>query len=171
MIRRTISGFAIGWREAGVVAIVIPVSMIAMAVGTAIALAEISPEFRRKAQDGAPEALMIRVERIRESCRDQDCSFDIIAEVLCTLRSATGLRTGDRLRIWYKSNFERSGSPAPRLVQGNFYPAFLRLNDGNDWFDWWIGRYYKPSASSSSFSPIIDLTGKGLERGKSICQY
>lgn len=133
-------------------------------------LAEIAPQYRRRAQDSAPEAVMIRVTRLGETCSGQDCSFDVDAEILCVLRSATGLRRGDTARIKYRSNFELLGSTVPRVSHGGVYPAFLAHKEANRWLDWWTGRYYVPAAASASFSPFIDLSGNTLANNAPICR-
>ena len=94
------------------------------------ARSEISPEHQRRAEDHAPEVVMIRVINLYAWCRREDCSFDVRAEVLCNLRSATGLTRGDRIRIQYASDFEKLGSHAPRVTEAKVYPAFLRENQG-----------------------------------------
>jgi hypothetical protein len=131
--------------------------------------AEISPKHRRQAQDHAPEAVMIRVVNLYTSCRGEACSFDVRGEVLCVARSATGLKRGDRIRIQYASDFSLTGSQAPRLTEGETYPAFLHEDAG--WLTWLTGRSYAPAAMSASFSRLL-RAGAGADEplAPAICE-
>jgi hypothetical protein len=137
--------------------------MLVAVTAASAASAEIAPQFRRRAQDHAAEALMIRIVKVEESCRGQDCSFRVSAQVVCVLRSKSGLRPGDGIRIRYASHFGMLGSTVPRVEEGETTPAFLDKSD-----EWAADQSYVPAAHSASFSPF--LTPNPPAGDRAICQ-
>ncbi len=94
---------------------------------------ELPPWVYKDLQEKSPEALMIKVESVRISTTDEPRfkRFDITAEarVETVVRSASGLKPGDVIRISYMHLDHKqplAGPSEPDVLQkGRSYPAFL----------------------------------------------
>lgn len=106
---------------------------------------ELPPSVYAVLQKKSPEAIEIRVDRVRHQSlfRRQEA---VSATVTRVVRSGTGLKAGDRIEIRYRHIPLRGASgpsPIPRLKAGMTYPAWLKAGGGG---------IYVPAARGKSFS-------------------
>ena len=102
--------------------------------------AELPPSVYKDLQDKSPEALTIKVESVRISTTDEPRfkRLDITAEarVETVIRSASGLKPGDAIRISYVRLDHKqplAGPSEPDILQkGRSYPAFLAKAEKDD---------------------------------------
>lgn len=136
---------------------------LAMVLATAApSRAEIEPKYYREWQDKAPEVLTIRIGAVRpavtsERHRSGDgmlvhTRVEAEAVVETVERSASGLKSGDAIRIQYVTTRAEPPMAGPRplpvLKRGETYPAFLlAVSKG----------LYAPAAKGASFEALIKL--------------
>lgn len=123
----------------------------------ASARAEIAPDEYAKMQRAAPEGLRIRVDEVETStcwfwlCSSQDVTVE--ASVLEVLRSAAGLRAGDRIVVKYVHRPLRDDESGPRAIpileEDDVVPAWLAKAEG--------ASHFVPAARGASFEGEIPL--------------
>lgn len=110
--------------------------------------AELPPAEYLSMQKKSPEALEIRVDRVRHQSlfRRQEV---VSATVTMVVRSQSKLKVGDKIEIRYRHVPLRGAagpSPVPRLRAGKSYPAWLKKGEGG---------VYVPAARGKSFSWVM----------------
>jgi len=120
------------------------------ALAASALLAEIAPQFYRKWQLEAPEALEIEIKRATPVVAMKTATVEVDAEVTKVTRTATHLKVGSRIHITYLHEVRERAivgpSPIPLLHTGEKVPAFLRHAKGTT---------YEPAAKGYSFSALI----------------
>jgi len=111
--------------------------------------AELPPSVYRQLQEKSPEALNIKVESVKIEKGEEPALTRLLitaeAKVEKVTRSASGLKTGDQIRISYTCVNHKQPIVGPSdpdiLKEGRSYPAFLAGRDG----------IYTPAARGYSF--------------------
>lgn len=115
----------------------------------ALLWAELPQQAYRKMQLEAKEDLEIEVNEVLAPPTGGSGLVSIHATVTKVNRTATGLRQGKPLRIYYRQDPPKNQpGPAamPILEKGKRYPAFLTRNARDQ---------YEPAALGKSFSPLF----------------
>jgi hypothetical protein len=115
------------------------------------AVAELPPDAYRKMQDGAAEALQIKVQSVssKETKQNGDVLVDytVRAKVQKVERSASGVKPADMITIRYEQRRRAKPMPGPSevptLTKGKSYPAFLRSEKKGG---------FSPAAGGQSFA-------------------
>lgn len=115
---------------------------------------ELPPSVYKDLQEKSPEALMIKVESVRISTTDEPRfkRLDIMAEarIETVIRSASGLKPGDAIRISYVHLDHKqplAGPSEPDVLQkGRSYPAFLSKTEKD--------KVYTTAAKGYSFRTV-----------------
>jgi hypothetical protein len=116
--------------------------------------AELPPYVYKEWQQQAPESLVIKVRSVKtretDEPRRKRIDVDVEARVEQVVRSKTGLRAGDVIRISYVHSRHKepiSGpSEVPILKEGGVYPAYLRGGQRE--------KGYAPAAGGYSFQEV-----------------
>ena len=118
------------------------------------AWAELPPYVYKERQQKAPESLVIRVRSVKTRETDEPrrvrVDVEVEARVERVVRSKTGLRVGDAIRISYVHSRHKEPiagpSEVPILKEGEKYPAYLS-RDGRE-------KKYIPAAGGFSFRKV-----------------
>lgn len=137
-----------------------------------LAHADDPPTYYRELQAKAPEVLEIQFTAVRLEALNQGIPGDNLgspfgqavkatAKVLKVKRTATGLKPGDTIQIWYDSTPPRRGTTTPPAIpvfkEGAVRPAWLSAQgSGSD-------RIYQPAALAYSFAPVPNELPAGLD--------
>lgn len=122
-------------------------SLILWFVCVAPCLGELPPTVYADLQKRSPEAVVMRVDRVKHQSlfRKQEIVY---ATVMKVTRTRTELKVGDKIEIRYRHVPLRGASgpsPIPKLKAGGTYPAWLKKGEGG---------IYVPAARGKSFSRL-----------------
>jgi hypothetical protein len=121
-------------------------ALILFIAGAPAAFGELPPYVYKNLQDNAPEHLRIKVLSVKTKEGKDGAQVSVEAIVTKVMRSASGLRVGDVIRIEYFHSTSHVPGPGPvaLLVQEQSYEAFLSRNSTPD-------KTYSPGARGHSF--------------------
>jgi hypothetical protein len=117
---------------------------------------ELSPQAYYDMQQSAPENLFIRVKSSNVDSEDAGKKFiRVEADVKKVVRSASGLKEGQRITIRYEKRALKTGligpHPIPDLADGSEVPAYLKHVTNGHYYN---PEYYEPVAKGCSFQTI-----------------
>lgn len=135
------------WRRAIPAALFAAVAFAGISTGSR---AELPPRAYRSYQEDSPEALTIKVKSVKIVERKEDgatrSEITVEAQVEKVARSASGLHSGDTIRIIYTHTEPVLGGSQPDILrEGGTYPAFLEKIEGGA---------YATAAESYSFRSL-----------------
>jgi len=125
-----------------------------LAASSTVGRAELPPYVYKERQQKAPESLVIKVRSVKTRETDEPrrvrVDVEVEARVERVVRSKTGLRVGDAIRISYVHSRHKEPiagpSEVPILEEGEEYPAYLS-RDGR-------AKRYVPAAGGYSFREV-----------------
>jgi hypothetical protein len=124
--------------------------------------AELPPGYYLKLQNKAPEYLKIEVVTIRQeqaessgeaqNTGESTTNIELEAKVLKVVRTQSGIKPGDTIRIKYSRTNHLPGwvgpGEIPVLEMGNVHSAFLTKAEGKE--------FYEPAARGKSFADLLN---------------